>query len=401
MLSDCLSGIRVLDLSQYLPGPFATQLLADLGAEVIKIEPPDGDPMRRFILLDEDGVSPFYKQVNAGKQVLHLDLKTAAGSAVLAELLAAADVLLESFRPGVLARLGFSREWLQEINSRLIHCALSGFGQTGPCRQRAGHDLTYLAMSGMLSLTGTAETPVIPFPPICDYAAGKQAATAILAALLRRERSGKGTFIDVSLFEMALSWQSFALTAAARPGQAFARGRDLLTGGAACYRIYRTADERFVALGAIEEKFWRRFCTAVDRPDWITRRQEPLPQTQLIAEVRELFGRAPLAVWQQRFAVVDCCFEPILTHPEVAAHPQVRQRQLLQSRGTGGGYDALFPAWVDDRPPTPRRPLRQVEPAQALRDWAKGSLSPDPDDGGKNETAAMYQAGAGSESWKP
>ena len=364
----------MLDLSQYLPGPFATQLLADLGAEVIKVEPPDGDPMRRFILCDEDGVSPFYKQVNAGKQILHLDLKTAAGCAVLSELLPAADVLLESFRPGVLARLGISRERLQELNSRLIHCALSGFGQTGPCRERAGHDLTYLAMSGMLSLTGTAETPVIPFPPICDYAAGKQAATAILAALLKRERSGEGAFIDVSLFEMALSWQSFALTAAGRPGGAFARGRDLLTGGAACYQIYRTADDRFVALGAIEEKFWGRFCDTADRRDWISRQHEPLPQMQLIAEVREFFGCSPLGVWQQRFAGVDCCFEPILTHAEVSDHPQVRQRRMLQSRGTGGRHDALFPVWIDDRPPTPRRPLQQVDPAQALHGWAKEEI---------------------------
>ncbi|NOY13245.1 MAG: CoA transferase, partial [Deltaproteobacteria bacterium] len=234
MLNDCLAGIRVLDLSQYLPGPFATQLLADLGADVIKIEPPVGDPMRRFIFCDADGESPFYKQVNAGKQVVQLDLKTAADQEVLSELLGNADVLLESYRPGVLERLGFGRSRLQELNPKLIHCALSGFGQTGPCRQRAGHDLTYLAMSGMLNLTGTVETPVMPFPPICDYAAGKQAATTILAALLRRGRTDQGAFIDVSLFEMALSWQSFALAAAGRPGKAFGRGRDLLTGGAAC-----------------------------------------------------------------------------------------------------------------------------------------------------------------------
>jgi len=369
MLNDCLAGIRVLDLSQYLPGPFATQLLADLGAEVIKIEPPTGDPMRRFILRDQDGISPFYKQVNAGKQVLHLDLKTAGGDEVLAELIAAADVLLESFRPGVLERLGFDRVRLLKLNPRLIHCALSGFGQTGPCRERAGHDLTYLAMSGMLSLTGTAETPVIPFPPICDYAAGKQAATTILAALLRRERSGNGTFIDVSLFEMALSWQSFALAAAERPGEAFARGQNLLTGGAACYQIYRTADGRFVALGAIEDKFWQRFCTTVDRPDWVGRQNEPLPQSQLIAEVRALFASASLAEWQQRFVLVDCCFEPILVHEEVATHPQVRQRQLLQSQDRDGRHDALFPVWVDDCPPPPRQELQQVSAGEVLAAW--------------------------------
>ena len=369
MLNDCLAGMRVLDLSQYLPGPFATQLLADLGAEVIKVEPPSGDPMRHFIMCDADELSPFYKQINAGKQILALDLKSAQGKQVLEELLGSAAVLLESFRPGVLERLGFSRARLQEINPKLIHCALSGFGQTGPCRERAGHDLTYLAMSGMLSLTGTAETPVIPFPPLCDYATGKQAATSILAALLRQARTGKGAFIDVSLFETALSWQSFALTAASRPGQAFARGHDLLTGGAACYQIYRTADQRFVALGAIEEKFWRTFCTTVARPDWIERQHEPLPQTQLIGELQDLFARADRTDWQQRFAMVDCCFEAVLEHAEVVTQPQVEQRQLLQPRSDGPGFDALFPAWFEDQPPAPRNPLRPVTPAEALANW--------------------------------
>lgn len=369
MLNDCLAGIRVLDLSQYLPGPFATQLLADLGADVIKVEPPVGDPMRRFIFCDADGESPFYKQVNAGKQVVQLDLKTAADQEVLSELLGNADVLLESYRPGVLERLGFGRSRLQELNPKLIHCALSGFGQTGPCRQRAGHDLTYLAMSGMLNLTGTAETPVMPFPPICDYAAGKQAATTILAALLRRGRTGQGAFIDVSLFEMALSWQSFALAAAGRAGKAFGRGRDLLTGGAACYQIYRTADDRFVALGAIEDKFWRTFCATVNRPDWSERQHEPLPQEQLITEVQELFASATWMDWQQRFAGVDCCFEPILDHTEVVTHPHVRQRQLLQLQTTEERHDALFPAWVDDQPPPPRQPLQQITAEDALKHW--------------------------------
>lgn len=369
MLSDCLDGVRVLDLSQYLPGPFATQLLADLGADVIKVEPPVGDPMRSFICCDADGISPFYKQVNAGKQLVTLDLKKKTDQQVLAELLGIADVLLESYRPGVLERLGFSRSRLQQINPKLVHCALSGFGQTGPCRERAGHDLTYLAMSGMLSLTGTTDTPVMPFPPICDYAAGKQAATTILAALLRRQRNDQGAFIDVSLFEMALSWQSFALTAAQRPGQAFARGQDLLTGGAACYQIYRTADGRFIALGAIEEKFWQAFCDCVDRPDWLSRQHEPLPQLALISELAALFATASLGDWQQRFDVVDCCFEPILEPAEVVAHPQVQQRQLLQSERSGPRYDALFPAWVNDQPPSPRPSLQLLTPAEALHHW--------------------------------
>jgi crotonobetainyl-CoA:carnitine CoA-transferase CaiB-like acyl-CoA transferase len=368
MPAETLQGIHVLDLSQYLPGPYATQILADLGAEVVKIEPPAGDPMRRFLLQDSDGLSPWYKQVNAGKTVVRLDLKMAPERTRLETLVQRADILLESFRPDVLERLGCGRARLRELNPSLIHCALSGFGQTGPCRERAGHDLTYLAMSGMLSLTGTAETPVMPFPPICDYAAGKQAATAILAALLRRERSGRGAYIDVSLFEMALSWQAVALTAAARPEQDFRRGCDLLTGGAACYHIYRTADNRYVALGALEEKFWQRFCVTVERPDWVPRQHDPLPQEELIAAVSKLLVSQPLMVWQQHFAEVDCCFEAVLEPHEVAIHPQVRQRQLVQER-SNDSYDVLFPLWSDDRPPASRPPLREGTAVAVEKAW--------------------------------
>lgn len=369
MLSDALEGVRVLDLSQYLPGPFATQILADLGARVLKIEPPAGDPMRSFPGRAEDGLSPWYKQVNAGKQVVRLDLKGDSGRETLARLVAAADVLLESYRPGVLERLGFGGERLRQLNPRLVHCALSGFGQTGPYRMRGGHDITYVALSGMLDLTGTAERPVVPFPPLCDYAGGKQAATAILAALLRRSRTGEGAFIDISLFETALSWQSVALNAARQPQRAFRRGADLLTGGAACYQLYRTADGRFVALGAIEEKFWSAFCTALERPDWISRQHDPLPQTVLIAELQALFAAQPLEYWQQRLGAVDCCFETVLHHSEVPAHPQVKERQMFAPGGESEPAAVLFPAWVDGRPPASRPVLEELDARQALLAW--------------------------------
>lgn len=371
MLDTALAGIRVIDLSQYLPGPFATQILADLGAEVLKIEPPAGDPMRRFMLRDRDGVSPLYKQVNGGKTVVRLDLKSAAGQGTLATLLKAADVLLESFRPGVLERLGFSRQHLAKINPRLIHCALSGFGQTGPSRLRAGHDLTYLALSGMLDLVGTKECPVIPFPPVSDYATGKQAALALLGALLGRVRGGQGCFIDVSLYETALSWQAFALTTARRAGQAFARGRDLLTGGAACYQIYRTADHRFLALAAIEEKFWEAFCLALDRPIWIERQYEPFPQRELIGEVAEVLGAADRDEWLRHFTTVDCCLEPVLNAREAGEHPQAAARGLVQEVPNPDPLlDVLFPALADELPPSPRTPLREILPDQALAAWS-------------------------------
>jgi len=370
MLDETLQGCRVLDLSQYLPGPYATRLLADLGAEVVKIEPPGGDPMRFFIFLDDDGLSPLYKQVNAGKTVVRLDLKSASGRARLTELVMAADVLLESFRPGVLARLGFANDHLRSLNPRLIHCALSGFGQDGPASQRGGHDLTYMALSGMLYHTGTVDTPVIPFPPISDYASGQQAATLILAALLRREKQGQGCYLDTSIFETVLSWQSFGQAGVGREGRQLEPGHGLITGGVACYQIYRTADEKFVVLGALEEKFWQAFCTTVGRPEWVARQHEPLPQTALIHEVRELLLSASRDCWVERLAGTDCCFEPLLDPEEVARQPQVVARRLLEpSQGCPLPADVRMPAKVDGGVPRLRRPLREVAVEDVVAGW--------------------------------
>ncbi len=370
MLTDCLQGRRVLDMSQYIPGPFATQMLADLGAEVIKVEPPAGDPMRSFMLLDQDGISPFYKQINAAKTVVRIDLKTAGGRSAFEDLLSCADVLVESYRPGVMDRLSFDRSRIEQLNPRLVHCALSGFGQTGPYRLRAGHDLTYLALTGGLSVSGTGETPAITFPPVADHAGAMQAVTSILGALLRRERIGKGAHIDLSLFEAALSWQSMGLTAACRQGQEIERGRDLLTGGAACYQVYRTADGRFVALAALEEKFWRTFCEGVGRCDWIPRQSEALPQQELIGEVQALLASRDLAEWQGQLEGADCCFEPILNYAEVLELDHVRERRLVSSLGGADrAAEVAYPAWLDGAPPQSRAPLREQTAEEALSAW--------------------------------
>jgi alpha-methylacyl-CoA racemase len=368
-----LVGMKVLDLSQYLPGPFAAQILADLGAEVVKVEPPAGDPMRGFIFVDEDGVSPFYKQVNAGKSVIRLDLKTATGRSVFEKLVGQADILLESFRPGVMERLGFSRERLGQCNPRLIHCALSGFGQTGPYRLRGGHDLTYVALTGGLSATGTEAQPVITFPPLADHAGAQQAVITILGALVRRGISGKGSFIDVSLFETALSWQSVGLTTTARHPALIERGHGLLTGGAAYYHIYKTADGRFMAFGAIEAKFWSAFCEAVDRSEWTGRQQEVLPQEALVADLQDLFGSRTFQEWCELAGRVDCCLEPVLAHNEVGDHPQVRERGLVHV-GTDRAAEVLFPALIDGQPPLKRQPLMELPADQVLCAWEAESL---------------------------
>lgn len=364
MLSECLAGLRVLDLSQYVPGPFATLMLADLGAEVVKIEPPRGDPMRSFGPVDDDGLTPFYKLLNRGKTVVRVDLKSAAGAAALATIIQGADVLLESFRPGAMERLGFGGARLKSLNPRLIHCALSGFGQSGAWRLRAGHDLTYMALTGGLAVSGTAEEPVMTFPPLADHAGAMQAASAILAALLRRERTGRGAQLDISLYETALSWQYLALTPSRRTGTAIGRETQILNGGAAYYRVYRCADGRFAALGAIEPKFWQAFCDYVGRPDWIARQGEALPQTALVEEVAALFKTQPLAHWTALLEPADCCFEPVLPPQVVPDLAHVRARGLLTEPG-GGLVEMLFPALLDGQPQAPRRELAE-ETAEAV-----------------------------------
>lgn len=359
MLNTLLPGFKVLDLSQYIPGPYATLLLSDMGADVIKVEPPQGDPMRTFGPVADDGLSPLYRVLNGNKTIVHLDLKTVEGKAELERLVQQADALVESFRPGVLPRLGFGPERLQSLNPRLIHCALSGYGQTGPLALQAGHDLTYMALTGALSLMGTEETPVIPFPPIADHAGAMHAVMAILAAAVRQSREGVGVSIDVSLFESALGMNALGLTLGLT-GPVLPE-TDLLNGGAACYRLYRCKDGRFAALAPLEPKFWRAFCLAVERPDWIDRQGEPMPQTALIAEIAALFLTRTLDEWSAVLTPVDCCFDPVLMPAESLRHPHVVDRGYVKTGSAGGGMaEVVFPARVNGLPPVDRRPFRLV-----------------------------------------
>jgi crotonobetainyl-CoA:carnitine CoA-transferase CaiB-like acyl-CoA transferase len=368
---DFLIGVRVLDLSQFLPGPFATQMLADMGASVLKVEPPAGDPMRRIDVAtgrpfpgDGDGGvrSPYYDAVNAGKTVLALDLKSRDGKQAFETLVRSADVLLESYRPGVLERLGFGRETLETLNGGLVHCALSGYGQTGPKRLRSGHDINYVASTGAFSASGIPERPVMAWPPPADYASAQQSVVAILGALLARARpgpdQGKGRYLDISLAESMLSWQAWGMV---EPG-ALGRGRNLLNGGAACYQFYAAKDDRFISLGALEAHFWANFCDAVERPEWKPRQFEALPQTALIEEVAQTIAAFPLEHWETVLSRADCCYHAVLDYAEAAADSQVRDRGMID-----GGV--LFPATVDGTPPSPRAPVRDVDVPTALALW--------------------------------
>ncbi len=347
-----LSNYKILDLSQYIPGPFATRQLADLGADVIKVEPPAGDPMRHFMAvthsdsnnLNKDNYStnnysPIYQHLNRGKRIVKINLKLDTGKAILSELIKNADVLLESFRPGVMARLGFDRDTLNTLNPTLIHCALSGFGQNGPYEQKAGHDLTYCAVSGALSNSGTNERPVMSFPPVADHAGAMQACNTILAALLSRTHTNSGAFIDISMYESALAWQYLNFHSENPDRESL-----LLNGGAACYNIYQTADDRFIALAPLETKFWVAFCEAVSKPEWFERQSDCLPQTSLIGEISNLFKTQTLSHWNKIFIDVDCCYEPILLADDVIKHPQVIARDAMN------GSNPRYPAWINHSP---------------------------------------------------
>ena len=346
MALDFLSGVRVVDLSQYIPGPYATLLLADQGAEVVKIERPGGEPMRSgFGPEGSDGISPFYKVLNGGKTVVEMNLKDEGDRECFLALLEQADVLIESFRPGVMERLGFSPDSLRSRFPSLVICSLSGYGQTGPYRLRAGHDINYLALTGVLAGTGTVETPTVPAPPVSDYAGGMQATIAILGALLGRTNTGEGAYVDVSLSEAVLGWQAPALTNVDHGAYSMRRGVGNETGGNAVYRVYKTADERFITLGAEEPKFWHNFCEAVGRPDWISRVHEPVPQEALIAEVSALFEAQTLSHWRDLLEDCDCCFEAVWESHELAQHPQMVARQMISAeQWTDSMTQVLYPA---------------------------------------------------------
>ena len=258
-------------------------------------------------------------------------------------------------------------------NPRLVHVALSGYGQTGPLASAAGHDLNYLALTGALAASGPGPAPAIAFPPIADHASALHAALCVLGGLQGRARTGQGAFVDISLAESVLAWQAWGLTAATS-GPALSREAAMLNGGAAYYRIYRTKDGKFVTLGAIEPAFWRNFCQAVGRPEWIPRHADPLPQTALIAEVAALVAKGDRAEWDDRLGRVDCCYQAVLDYGEVAEHPHVAARGLVRrvpadAAGVPAHVEAAFAAIVDGATPSARAPFRDVTAEEALAAW--------------------------------
>ncbi len=332
-----LQGIRVVDLTRLLPGPLATRHLMEMGAEVVKIEGPaehgQDDGSRLFWQTPDEHVAGepglMFRQLNDGKQLHRLDLRSAEGHAALHQLLQVADVLVEGFRPGVMKRLGLGWDELHARYPRLVMCAISGYGQHSVWAHRAGHDINYVAMAGVLEQLATADGQVItPNFQIGDLMGGTQAAVCgILAALLGAQRSGVGRFVDISMTHEVMRHNVLAGTAMVRTGRAPVQGRELLSGGAPCYGVYATADGRYLAVGALELPFWRRLCETLGRPEWGGRHwslgllvggEESMALREQLAAV---FKAQPLVHWVALFDRVDCCVTPVLRLDEAQSHP--------------------------------------------------------------------------------
>jgi alpha-methylacyl-CoA racemase len=336
-----LDGLTVLDLTRLLPGGFCSLLFSDFGADVVKVEDTGaGDYIRwappHYEGADATAGGALFLSLNRGKRSIRIDLKTDAGREVLLRLAANADVLLESFRPGVLDRLGVGYETLREENPRLVYCSITGYGQDGPNRGRSGHDMNYLGLNGLLGLTGEAEGPPVQAAgQIADLGGGAlMAAIGILVALRERERSGLGQIVDCSMFDGSLSWLTMLAAETFAAGRAPRRGELGLAGRYSCYRPYRCADG-YVTLGALEPKFWRAWCDGVERPDLIEHGFDA-PGSPAHAEICRIFEGRTREDWRAFASVHDCCLEPVLDLDEVLDSELVSARDMVVSLSQPG-----------------------------------------------------------------
>jgi crotonobetainyl-CoA:carnitine CoA-transferase CaiB-like acyl-CoA transferase len=348
-----LAGVRVLDLSRLLPGPFCTLILSDLGASVDKLEDPHaGDYMRLVPPLHKSGFSGRFNAVNRDKRSLCLDLKRPEGRDALLKLAGRYDVLVESFRPGVLDRLGVGYAALSAANPRLTVCSISGYGQTGPWRERAGHDLNYVATAGALGMSG-GDAPAVPGVQLADLAGGGLwGAVGILAALLDARATGRGRHLDVSMCEGALAFMLPDLGVADATGRSPERGGETLNGGLACYGVYRTADRRFVSVGALEPKFWTAFNQAIGRKSDLSELMAPRAEQERIrGEIQAILETRTRDEWEAVFAGVDACVEPVLAADELERHPQHRARELFFAIGELKQVRTVFGRADGHRPP--------------------------------------------------
>ncbi|MDD5749121.1 MAG: CoA transferase [Actinomycetota bacterium] len=330
-MSAALEGIRILDLSRLLPGPYSTLLLSDMGADVIKVEDPlAGDYLRFNPPLASSGMSIHFHTLNRNKRSIAIDLKKTEGRKILLELARNSEVLVEQFRPGVMDKLGLGYEAVKEVNPAIVYCSITGYGQNGPYRDYAGHDINYLGYSGILYSTGKASgPPVICGVQIADLAGGGMfAAISILAALLHAKKTGEGQFIDVSMMDGSASLLTI------NTGELFVTGRgperesQLLWGATPCYNVYEAKDG-YIALGAIEEKFWKRLCELLGKPEYSKFQFDEDKFEDIFSWLRKTFKQKTRDEWMEIFEGEDACMAPVLSQEEMVENPHVKAREMI------------------------------------------------------------------------
>ncbi len=336
-----LANLKILDFSTLLPGPYATMMLADMGAEVLRIEAPDRVDLAKVMPPFDGKFSTTFSYLGRGKQTLQLNLKQPESVERVKQLVQDYDIVVEQFRPGVMDRLGIGYEVLKAINPGLIYCAITGYGQTGPYKDRAGHDINYLAISGVASHCGRADSGPPPMGiQIADVAGGSHhAVMGILAAVIKRQETGEGAFIDISMTDAAFALNAMAGAAALAGGQPQKPESGMLNGGT-FYDYYQTRDGRWLSVGSLEPQFSSRLCDTLGLGEMKSHAlsQKPEHQQELKAAIKQKIAERSLAEWQEVFADVDACVEPVLTIEEAAGHPQLKARGMVVDRDRGDGH---------------------------------------------------------------
>ncbi|WP_077213433.1 CaiB/BaiF CoA transferase family protein [Bacillus dakarensis] len=328
-----LEGIRVLDLTRLLPGPYCTMMLADFGADVIKVEDTNQGDYTRLGEPSVAGMSAMFHSLNRNKRSVSLDLKSEEQKEVFIDLVKTADVLIESFRPGVMDRLGVGYEELKKHNPKLIYCAITGYGQTGPYVDKPGHDTNYLSYAGLLGLQGEQNgKPINSSVQIADLGGGALMGTiGVLVAIIEAKNSGKGQFVDISMLDGAVSWLQTILPAYLATNELPKRGGMVLNGKLACYENYETKDNRYISVGALEFKFWKDFCKVIGRTDLIEKLGAPdEEQLKMKEEIQAIISTKTRDEWIKLFDEVDTCVAPILTVEEMVNDPQIKHRQMIE-----------------------------------------------------------------------
>jgi crotonobetainyl-CoA:carnitine CoA-transferase CaiB-like acyl-CoA transferase len=324
-----LAGVRILDLTRLLPGGYCTLLLADMGGDVVKVEEPGKGDYIRWTPPMVGEESAAHRTLNRGKRSITLNLKTPEGVGLLKRLAERFDVLVESFRPGVLDRLGVGWSELHRVNPALVYCAITGYGQDGPYRDRAGHDINYIGYGGVLGIIGPKDgPPAVPGVQIGDIGGGGMAATiGILAALLEARQTGVGRFVDTSMLDGVVSWLSIHGGDFLATGELSERGNMRLAGAFPCYRVYRTGDGRYLTVGALEPQFWKALCTAVGVPELVD--EQFSPKAAAHEKMESVFAAKSRDEWLEELAALETCVGPVNDLAEAFDDPQVRHRRLV------------------------------------------------------------------------